>query len=163
MNTSDNLQKPAEKYITFMIAQEKCGLLLSEIGNIQSWRNMKTVSQTRNGVIGKITSFQERDIPVLDLRERLGLGVANCNEHTLIIEAIPNSTCKHAIVGLAIDTVRPFQDVSLQGIKEQSHYKGKIKKAFVQAVGMCGENAITILRLSQIVNSGVKHDAEKIQ
>lgn len=160
MNHQENTQHASEIYLTFMMSHEQCGLPLSRIRNIQSWEKLKPTADPSSYVVGYITSLTEEYIPVIDLRKRLGLGDANCDRHTLIIEVMPDLEGDQKLVGFAVDSSRPFQDINLQDIKEESDYEGKINNAYVQAVGMSGKNTITILRVSQIINQGDNTDVE---
>lgn len=108
MNHQENTQYASEKHLTFMMSHEQCGLPLSRIRNIQSWEKLKPAADPSAYVVGYITSRTEENIPVIDLRQRLALGDANCDRHTLIIEVIPDLEGDQKLVDFAVNSSRPF-------------------------------------------------------
>jgi len=92
------------KYLTFMLADEECGIAILKIKKIIDMMPIITVPQMPDFVKGVI-NLRGNDILVIDLRSRSGKDTVDNNDWSRIIVVEVEGRSGIVQVGMVIDTV----------------------------------------------------------
>lgn len=98
------------KYLTFLLADECYGVQILKVREIIGLTDTTRVPGTPDFVRGVI-NLRGKVIPVIDLKERLGLGRTGDTEHTCIIIMDFESDDRTVQVGMVVDTVFEVIDI----------------------------------------------------
>lgn len=131
---AEEIMAEANKHLIFTLGKETYGVPILKIQNIERKLNITRVPGTPSFVKG-ITNLRGQIIPVLDLKEKLGIGRAEVTDKTCII--IVNIR-KDAIVhknGVMVDDVSEVLDIS-EGYIEPvpKHHDSQIDQEFMSGI-----------------------------
>lgn len=114
----------AGKYLTFVLGQESYGIPVLKIREIIRFTSITAVPQMPAHIKGVI-NLRGKIIPVIDLRAKFGLGVADATERTCIVVvqvAMPSRTT--AQMGLIVDAVEEVTNIASGDIEDTPDFGG---------------------------------------
>jgi len=123
------------KYLTFLLADECYGVQILKVREIIGLTDSTRVPGTPDFVRGVI-NLRGKVIPVIDLKERLGLGRTEDTEYTCIIIMDFESDDRTVQVGMVVDTVFEVIDIPANiiepapgfGVSDRAKYIGGLAR-----------------------------------
>jgi purine-binding chemotaxis protein CheW len=135
------------KYLTFVVGDEVYGLPISfvrEIVGLQPFTILPDVPRWVRGVI----NLRGKVIPILDVRDRLGLPSREYGPRTCIIVTL----VKEWWVGWVVDQVSEVVVIPPHAIEEPPHV-GRGGEHFIQGLGKLGDQVRLILDAERLMGS----------
>ena len=140
------------KYLIFNLGKEIYGIPILKIANIERKMDITPVPRTPSYVKG-ITNLRGKIIPVMDLKEKFGIGMAEVTERTcIIIVNIQTDSGLHTN-GLMVDEVSEVLDISDGYIEPVPKYGDmSIDQEFMSGIGKIKDNVIILLDIQKILD-----------
>jgi len=142
------------KYLVFNLGKEIYGIPILKIQTIERERQMDItpVPKTPSFVRG-ITNLRGRIIPVMDLKEKFGIGMSEVTEKTCIIIVDIRTDSGMQRNGLMVDEVSEVMDISDGYIEPvPKHGDTAIEQEFMSGIGKIRDNVIILLDIQKILD-----------
>ncbi|MHC5082469.1 MAG: chemotaxis protein CheW [Planctomycetota bacterium] len=131
------------KYLTFTLGQEEYGIEILKVREIIGYMEITSVPRTPEFVKGVI-NLRGQVIPVLDLRTRFEMPVAEITEQTCIIVVEISLQNRRFSAGLVVDQVQEVLDIDAENIEDSPQFGASVQTDFILGIGKVA-NAIKIL------------------
>jgi len=140
------------KYLIFNLGKEIYGIPILKIQTIERKMDITPVPRTPSFVKG-ITNLRGRIIPVMDLKEKFGIGMSEVTERTCIIIVDIRTDAGMQRNGLMVDEVSEVMDIS-EGYIEPvpKHGDMSIDQEFMSGIGKIRDNVIILLDIQKILD-----------
>ncbi len=135
------------KYLTFSLADEDYGLKVLTVREIIGIMDITRVPQTPNFVRG-VVNLRGKVIPVLDLREKLGLPAMEYNTLTCIIVVDIG-----VLMGVIVDTVQEVHHIPEADIEESPKLCASVDTTFILGMGKVNGKVKILLDVERILTS----------
>lgn len=135
-----------EQYVGVQVNFENYAIPILKVHEIIRMQEITHVPDTRPSVLGVI-KLRGQIIPIISLRERLGLPDADFTKHTRIVIVTEHE--EH--MGMIVDRVN--QVLSFEDIQPPPH-QGKV--AYLSGLGCKGDMLVSILDLEHLIEEGMK-------
>jgi purine-binding chemotaxis protein CheW len=138
------------QHLTFIVKDETFAIAVLEIKEIIEYASITHVPQMYSFMAG-VTNVRGNVIPVIDLKDRLGLGQAsNDNRTCIIVETLDEA--ETLLVGLIVDTVDQVYPLLPEMREPAPNFGTRIRKDFILSMAKINDRFITILNLSALLN-----------
>lgn len=164
MNTTltDNLPS-AGKYLTFALAQERYSVPVLKVREIMRLCQVTPVPRMPAYIKGVI-NLRGKIVPVVDLRERFGLGACEVNERICIV-VVQIDTVEGAsrLSGMIVDMVEEVSQFQPENLEPPPDFGDAIDARFI--VGMAKSKGVvkTLLDIDRLLNHVGHIDLRAIQ
>jgi len=141
------------KYLIFNLGNEIYGIPILKIITIERKMDITPVPRTPSFVKG-ITNLRGKIIPVMDLKEKFGIGKAEVTERTctIIVDIKTDSGIQRN--GLMVDEVSEVLDISEGYIEPVPKYGDtQIDQEFMSGIGKIKDRVIILLDIQKILAS----------
>ena len=123
------------KYLIFTLGKETYGVPILKIQNIERGLDITPVPGTPSFVKG-ITNLRGQIVPVLDLKEKLGIGESEVTEKTCVIIVNVRKDASLHKNGVMVDEVKEVLDMSEELIEPvPKHHDSQIDQEFMSGIG----------------------------
>ncbi len=130
-----------------LLADEEYGIDIHGIREIIKPRDITEVPRAPRYVLGIIT-LRGRVIPVLDLRERLGLSVSPLGRQSKIVVVAH----RESFFGLLVDAVIDVAKIPEPSIESTSAVMVGVDGKYLEGIGRVGDEMIILLNLGEVLN-----------
>lgn len=145
-NSLEIIENETRQYIVVMIGNEQYGIDISYIDNIVRMQKITRVPKVQSYFKG-IISLRGEIVSVMSLRKKMGLeDDVYTNASRIIILKLEEK----GAIGIIVDEVKEVVNLSEDEI-DLTAGKGK----FINGVGKHGDELISLLEISEIVNDDV--------
>lgn len=142
-----------EKYMTFRLASEAYGLEILQVREIIGVLPMTRVPNKPDSVRGVI-NLRGRVIPVLDLRRKFGLPVAEVTEQSVIIVVQLSRPEGPMTLGLLVDEVLEVLKLAKDHIESQPTYgSGSDRAEFIRGIGKTEQQVVFLVDLDKVLST----------
>jgi len=139
------------KHLIFTLGKETYGVPILKIQNIERNLDITPVPGTLSFVKG-ITNLRGKIIPVLDLKERLGIGEAEITGRTCIIIVNVKKEAGMHTNGVMVDDVSNVEDISETVIEAVPKYHNtQIDQEFMSGIAKVSDRVIILLDIQRIL------------
>lgn len=139
------------QYFTFMLKKEIFCIEVLPIKEIIEYLNITRVPMMQSFVKG-ITNIRGNIIPVVDLSERLGLGITTLDKKTCIVIVEVNGEGQKFDMGILIDSINQVLELDIEDIEETPNFGSKIEEKFISRMVKIGESFVDVLNLDSILD-----------
>lgn len=151
MNTADIVQ-----YLTFRLADELYAINVAHIREVLTVPKITRVPRMPPWLNGMI-NLRGNVIPVLDLRQKFGLGATPVTGDTSIIvteitDVFADEAAESLILGIFSDSVEKVVDIEPGDIEAPPSIGLSIDTSFISGMGKLGDGFVIILRLDRILS-----------
>ncbi len=146
MSLEKGVEEERKQFLTFFLEDEEFAIDVTELKEVIKPRAILEVPNAPPFVKG-IISLRGEIVPIIDLRERLGLPPKDMDRQTRFILAGLNGEK----VGLIVDRIRQVMRVSEREIEPPPQVREGIDTEFIEGIAHTGERLIAILRLSRVL------------
>jgi purine-binding chemotaxis protein CheW len=140
--------------VVFDLASEHYGVDISDVREIMRMQNITKVPGAMSYVEGVI-NLRGKVLPVLDLRKRLGLKVADQSEESRIVVV----DIADGEVGVIVDAVTEVLRVSNAAIDPPSSMVSQGNSDYLRGIAKLTDRLIILLDLNKLLSSKVDADA----
>ncbi len=145
----DGASDAGEKYLTFRLANEEFGVEIHRIREIVGMIGITRVPRAPKHVSGVI-NLRGSVIPVLDLRERLGLERREKSHASCIMVACLRVRDRNLNVGIVVDSVSEVLEINPDEIEPAPSFTTEVESGVVEGIGKVGERVIMLLNLNAV-------------
>ena len=140
------------QYLIFNLGKEIYGIPILKIKNIERKMDITPVPRTPSFVKG-ITNLRGKIIPVMDLKDKFGIGASEVTERTCIIIVDIRTDTGLQTNGLMVDEVSEVLDISEGYIEPVPKYGDMaIDQEFMTGIGKIRDNVIILLDIQKILD-----------
>jgi purine-binding chemotaxis protein CheW len=129
-----------KKVIVFALGSEEYGVEVDKVRTIERMQPMTRVPKVPAFINGVI-NLRGVVIPIIDLRARFGLDLAEYNDNTRIIIV----SAEEYEVGLIVDSANDVIDLDSDEINSPPEIVGGIKAKYLDGIARVGENRLLVL------------------
>jgi len=140
------------KYLTFTLGHEEYGLEILKVREIIGYMDITAVPQTPHYVKGVI-NLRGQVIPVIDLRARFNMELAEITEESCIIVVEIHQDDREFSTGLAVDRVEEVLDIAGEDIEESPQFGSSVNTDFILGMGKVGDSVKILLDIDQVLTS----------
>lgn len=145
-NSLEIIEKESKQYIVVMVGNEQYGIDISYIDNIVRMQKITRVPKVQSYFKG-IISLRGEIVPIMSIRTKMGLeDDVFTNASRIIILKLEEM----GMIGVIVDEVKEVVNLSEDEIEKVSN-KGR----FINGIGKHGEELISLLEISAIVEETV--------
>lgn len=135
-----------KQIVVFQLGKELYGADISVVREVGQPQRVTRVPRTPKYVVG-VTNLRGRVIPVVDLRQRLGLPVTAATKSTRIAVA----ELEGGQVGMIVDAVQEVLRVPVSNIEPPTLMVSKVDADYVVGVAKVDQRLIILLDLARVL------------
>ncbi len=144
------LRNKEGKYLTFALANEEYGLEILKVREIIGYINVTAVPQTPHYVSGVI-NLRGQVIPVVDLRAKFGMDVADVTDQTCIV-VVEICQGNHTFsTGIVVDHVQEVLDIAGEHIEEAPQFGTAVDTDFILGMGKIDDSVKILLDIDKVL------------
>jgi purine-binding chemotaxis protein CheW len=145
-------QTIAGKYLTFTLGQESYGIKVLKIREIIRHTDITAVAQMPAYVKGVI-NLRGKIIPVVDLRIKFDLAMAETTKHTCIV-VVQVKSCSGALisVGILVDDVEEVTNIAANDIEEPPDFGSQISTTYILGMAKIKGTVKALLDIDRVVS-----------
>ncbi|HHI02249.1 MAG TPA: chemotaxis protein CheW [candidate division Zixibacteria bacterium] len=156
---SPSIGERAGKYLTFRLAAEEYGLEILKVREIIGLMNVTQVPRTPEYIRGVI-NLRGKVIPVMDLRNKFGMGVTEDTEETCIIVVDVNLEGESVLMGTVVDAVSEVLDIKEDEIEDAPAFGTNVDTKFILGIGKIKNEVKILLDIDEVLTA---HDLTALQ
>ena len=144
--------RPAQlngQILSFQINEEDYGIDIQAVREIRGWSSVRSVPGAAGFVLG-ILRLRGSVIPIVDLRNRLGLGSSVCDDRTVIVIVAISGDVSVSEVGLVVDSVSDVIDLAGGSLLEAPELGTPAQQSLVRQVALLKDRMFLLIELNRI-------------
>lgn len=149
-DVSELAQRLAGKYLTFKLANEDYGLEILKVQEIIQMQTVTHVPKTPEYIRGVI-NLRGKVIPVIELRKKFSMNVAEDTEKTCIIVVQVGSSNAPLIIGIIIDEVSEVLDINAKDIQDAPSFGSQVNTDYIMGVGKINNKVKMLLDIDKVL------------
>lgn len=147
-NSMDSL---AGKYLTFELAPEIYGIEILKVQEIIGMMNVTRVPKLPDFIKGVI-NLRGKVIPVIDLRLKFSLDIAEITDKTCIIVVQVARENTQTVMGLIVDEVSEVLDIKAEELEAAPTFGTAMSTDFLLGIGKVDEKVIMLINVDQVLS-----------
>jgi purine-binding chemotaxis protein CheW len=149
------------KYLTFSLDNEQYGIGILKIKEIIGMIPITPVPRTPEYVKGVI-NLRGKVIPVIDLRQRFGMGVVDYTDRTCIIVVEIEGNSGTVMMGILVDSVSEVLNIKGEEIEETPTFGGKVDIDYILGMAKMDGGVKILLDIDQVLSAGEVKELETV-
>jgi len=141
----------AGKYLTFKLADEEYGLEILKVREIIGLLPITCLPRTPVFVRGVI-NLRGKVIPVIDLRQKFGLDVADDTDQTCIIVVDVVGQFGSVQIGILVDSVSEVLDIKGEEIEDPPAFGSNVDTAFILGMAKAKGSVKILLNIEKVLS-----------
>jgi purine-binding chemotaxis protein CheW len=154
------LMEQAGKYLTFTLAGEEYGIGILKIKEIIGMMPVTTVPQTPEFVKGVI-NLRGKVIPIVELRLRFGMDVADYTERTCIIVVEVAGSSGTIRIGIVVDSVSEVLNIKGEDIEDTPTFGTNLKTDYILGMAKMEGGIKILLDIDRVLGDQEFQDVAK--
>jgi purine-binding chemotaxis protein CheW len=154
-NASNQQDRRAGKYLTFVLAEEEYGLEILKVKEIIGMMDITTVPRMPAFVLGVI-NLRGKVIPVIDLRLKFDMPKAEQTSETCIIVVDVKST----LIGILVDRVSEVLDIHGEDIEDAPNVGIAVDTNFILGMGKAKGTVKILLEIDRVLSNNEFADVQ---
>jgi purine-binding chemotaxis protein CheW len=143
----------AGKYLAFWLGNEEFAVPVGRVREIIPWQEITPVPKVPEHVLGVI-NLRGKVVPVMDLRQRLGMPAAERNARSCIVVLQGDGKALRSPVGAAVDGVSEVLQIAAGDVEETASLAGEwIESGFVRQIAKCRGKVKLLLAIESVLAS----------
>ncbi len=142
-------QQELSQFLTFCLNEESFAVDVSRVREVLDLIEVTKVPQTPDYMLG-VVNLRGNVVPVIDLRQRFGLPVAQTTRDSCIIVMEINIDGEQVVIGALADAVEEVLNMSADDIEASPRLGARVNVDFIRGVGKRGEQFVMILEIDRI-------------
>ncbi len=139
-------------YLTFEVAGEEYAIEILRVREILVYTSLTSVPRAPEFIAG-VMNLRGSVVPVVDLRNKLGLPPTTITGTTCVVIVDINSEGQTSHVGLLADDVRQVMSLASDNIEPAPAFGTKIDLAFLRGMGDLGDHFALILDIDRLLTA----------
>ncbi len=146
-----------QEYLVFTLGEEEYGLEILKVQEIRGYDRVTRIANTPDFILG-VTNLRGVIVPIVDLRVKFDLPVAEFNANTVII--ILNFADR--VVGIIVDGVSDVISLNASQIRVAPDFSVTLSTEYLLGLGTIDERMLILVDIEKLLNSEEMELVEKI-
>jgi purine-binding chemotaxis protein CheW len=158
---SDVKSAPGEsvaQYLTFQLVGQQYGVEILRVQEIKGWEKPTRLPHAPVHIQGVI-NLRGAVVPILDLRQRFGLGEAEYGRTTVVIVVKVETPRGELTAGMVVDGVCEVCNISARDLRAPPEMAGAIDTDFVRGLAMVDDKMLILLDVGRLVGNTLADSA----
>lgn len=148
---SDVLTIESGQYLTFSLGDEDFALEIAKVREVLDYTNITKIPRTPDCMQGVI-NLRGNVLPVIDLRQNLGMGVIDKTVDTCIVIVDVDMDGEVVQIGALADSVQEVVDIDAAHIEPAPRLGTRLNTDFIKGMGKRDENFVIILDIDKVLS-----------
>lgn len=140
------------QYLTFTLERELFALDIASVREVLELVNITRVPRTPEAIRGVI-NLRGRAVPVVDLKQKFGMGSTARTVNTCIIIVEVDIEGESTVLGALADSVQEVYEMESSQIEPPPRMGTPIRADYIRGMGKSGEQFIIILDINKVFSS----------
>jgi len=148
------------QFLSFTLGQEEYGVDILRVQEIRSWEPVSRIPNVPSYEKG-VVNLRGAIVPIIDLRERFGLGHSQYTPLTVVVVLQTHVRDKTRIMGVVVDAVSDVIDVDKKNIQSAPNFGSKVSTEFINGLISVNQRMVMLLDVDKLLKlDGVDDDDE---
>lgn len=143
------------QYLTFILADEEYGVDILKVQEVRGWDTVTPMPNTPRYIKGVI-NLRGMVVPIVDLRERFGIGQIPYGPRTVVIVlkiGKSNGGNHHPkVMGIVVDAVSDVYNVAADQLRPPPDFSGVISSDFVAGLATVDEKMVILINSDKLLS-----------
>lgn len=143
----------AKEYLSFLIDEDEYGVHILDVKEVRGWSaEVRSLPNTASYMLG-VLELRGEYIPIVDLRQRLGMTAAVLNNTTVVV-IVKNE--EEQSLGIIVDAVAEVYQLTSEQIKSAPGYV-KIDQKLIDGIASVDGRHVVLIHLDQLFDFDELH------
>lgn len=143
-----NNDNHGQEYLVFRLGSEEYGIEILKVQEIRGYDRVTRIANTPNFIAG-VTNLRGAIVPIVDLRVKFQLPLAEFNENTVVI--VLNLGAR--IVGIVVDGVSDVLSLNAEQIKPAPDFTVTLSSEYLLGLGALDDRMLILVDIEKLLNS----------
>ncbi len=139
------------QFLSFTLGDEEYGVDILRVQEIRSWEPVSRIPNVpvyEKGVV----NLRGAIVPIIDLRERFGLGHKAYTPLTVVVVLqVESDEGKNRVMGVVVDSVSDVIDVDKKTIQGAPNFGTKVSTEFINGLASVNERMVMLLDVEKLL------------
>ncbi len=160
--TEDKKLDNSSQFLSFSLGDEEYGIDILRVQEIRSWEPVSRIPNVPKYEKG-VVNLRGAIVPIIDLRERFGLGHAEYNPLTVVVILQAKVEATNRTMGVVVDAVSDVVDVELSRIQNAPNFGAKVSTEFINGLVSVNERMVMLLDVAKLLQLEKLHEDHQDQ
>lgn len=153
-------QATSAQFLSFTLGREEYGVDILRVQEIRSWEPVSRIPNVPSYEKG-VVNLRGAIVPIIDLRERFGLGHSQYTPLTVVVVLQAKIGDKTRVMGVVVDAVSDVIDVDRKKIQSSPNFGAKVSTEFINGLVSVNQRMVMLLDVDKLLKlEGVDDDDE---
>ena len=158
--TGKKPQTASAQFLSFTLGKEEYGIDILRVQEIRSWEPVSRIPNVPSYEKG-VVNLRGAIVPIIDLRERFGLGHSQYTPLTVVVVLQARIADKTRVMGVVVDAVSDVIDVDKRSIQSSPNFGAKVSTEFINGLVSVNQRMVMLLDVDKLLKlDGVDDDDE---
>ncbi|MDH5299936.1 MAG: chemotaxis protein CheW [Gammaproteobacteria bacterium] len=150
----DSLTDHVNQYLTFMLGNEEYGVEILRVQEVKGWEAVRSIPNLPSYIKGVI-NLRGQVIPIICLRERLGMPLNSKTGTTVVIVLRVQTETDQSIIGIVADAVSEVYNIEESMMQPTPNLGSGVDVSFIRAVATMNEKMVVLLEIDKLLQNAV--------
>lgn len=136
------------EYLIFTLGNEEYGIEILKVQEIRGYDRVTHIANTPEFIAG-VTNLRGVIVPIIDLRIKFQLEMAEINDNTVTIVL----NLKDRVVGIVVDGVSDVMSLNADQIKPAPDFSTLLSSKYLLGLGTVDERMLILVDIEKLLNS----------
>ncbi|RLA59740.1 MAG: chemotaxis protein CheW [Epsilonproteobacteria bacterium] len=139
------------QFLSFTLGDEEYGVDILSVQEIRSWEPVSRIPNVPAYEKG-VVNLRGAIVPIIDLRERFGLGhLAYTSLTVVVVLQIESEEGKTRVMGVVVDSVSDVIDVDKTSIQTAPNFGTKVSTEFINGLASVNDRMVMLLDVEKLL------------
>lgn len=139
------------QFLSFTLGDEEYGVDILRVQEIRSWEPVSRIPNVPGYEKG-VVNLRGAIVPIIDLRERFGLGHLEYTPLTVVVVLqIQTEEGKMRTMGVVVDSVSDVVDVDKKTIQDAPNFGTKVSTEFINGLASVNDRMVMLLDVEKLL------------
>jgi purine-binding chemotaxis protein CheW len=139
----------SEEYLSFMLGEEVFALDISKVREVLDYRPVTSIPQTPDFILGVI-NLRGNAVPVVDMRQRFGMGATERSVNTCIIIVEVDVSGEPTVLGAMADAVKEVFELSADEVEPPPRMGTNLDVTYLKGMGSRNDEFLLLLDIDKV-------------
>jgi purine-binding chemotaxis protein CheW len=142
-------EEDQDQFLTFGLTNELFAINVQQVREVLDLQRLTPLANAPGALLG-ITDVRGCSVPVMDLKQKLGLGWAEPDDHARIVVLQVRASEDDVVVGVLADAVYEVAQIAREKVEPPPRIGLSWDQAFIIGIGRREGRFVTLLDLNQV-------------
>ena len=148
------------EFLTFRLGDEDYGVDILRVQEIRGWEIVTRIPNSPLYVKG-VLNLRGSIVPILDMRQRLGMGVREYSKDTVVIVLRVKNGNSQRNVGVVVDEVSDVLNSQIEKIRNTPQFGGGIPVEYITGLVDADGKMVMLLDVDKLLGKHIDSDLEE--